>query len=58
MILVREGGGRGFMNNVLWVLVFGILGRDAVWELFRGSVGAVGAEMRRRLWEKEVDLWG
>ena len=40
------------MNNVLWVLVFGILGRDAVWELFRGFVGAVEAEMRRRLWEK------
>ena len=46
------------MNKARWVLVFGILGRDAVWELFRGSVGAVGAEMRRRLWEKEVDLWG
>ena len=58
MILVREGGGRGFMNNVLWVLVFGILGRDAVWEFLRGSVGAVGTVMRRRLGEKEVDLWG
>ena len=41
---MREKGGRGFMNKVWRVLVFGILGRDAVWELFRGSVGAVGAE--------------
>ena len=55
---MREKGGRGFMNKVWRVLVFGILGRDAVWEFLRGSVGAVGTVMRRRLWEKEVDLWG
>ena len=46
------------MNKARWVLVFGILGREAVWEFLRGSVGAVGAEMRRWLGEKEVDLWG
>lgn len=55
---MREKGGRGFMNKVWRVLVFGILGRDAVWEFLRGSVGAVGTVMRRRLGEKEVDLWG
>ena len=55
---MREKGDRGFMSKVWRVLVFGILGRDAVWEFLRGSVGAVGAEMRRWLGEKEVDLWG
>lgn len=46
------------MSKVRRVLVFGILGRDAIWGLLRGSVGAIGTVMRRWLGEKEVDLWG